>query len=239
MDTDYLISAIDDFVTFAKSSTASEELVHPRADRCRTIAGMLRPDLVDAFQPLPIARSNLAPGRSPWTRALSAAAVLRMHILEDAQLQAALGPAGPALAAGALHPWVWTAASTHWDAGHHDVAVREAARAVLVHLREMAGFPDTDGLKLVNELFSSKDPTSDHPRLRASRPVGATDDTVDNIQSGLASLGRACVRLIRNVHTHDDVILGTTDALEMLATLSLFARQLDDVVLVLAADRTG
>lgn len=224
MDTEYLVQTIDQFITVAERRTASTATVYPHADRCRAIAESLRPDLTDAFNPLPIARSNLSPGRNPWSGAISAAAVLRDHILESDRIQRALGPSGPQLSSSSLHEWVWSAAAPHWDAGHHAVAVREAARAVLVHLREKAGYPSMDGFRLINALFSDRGPTLDEPRLRTWRPAGATEETAINLHEGLASLGRGCVRFIRNVTQHHDGELDEVEALEMLATLSLFAR---------------
>lgn len=228
MDTDYLLTKIDEFIELAETARGRPDDISVLADQLNIIAAKIRPDLA-SFGPSPAGRNQ----PESWKFAQRRARILREFILVRGRLSAALkdeeqGPVGPSIEARSLHPWVWNAAAAHWDQGHHQVAVREAARALLVHLREYVGSPDWDGQALINLLFSDDPASPDTPRLRTWRPAGATEDTQTNLHRGTASLGRACVALIRNVELHGETGNDERTALEMLATLSLFARRVTD-----------
>lgn len=68
---------------------------------------------------------------------LNAAEVRRLifELEEGIEVRERLGlsPSGPALAADALHPWVWEAARPHWEGGNYDAAVWAAAINVNTH----------------------------------------------------------------------------------------------------------
>lgn len=86
--------------------------------------------------------------------------------------------------------------------------------------------------KLVQDTFSDSAPAPGHPRLRVQGDP--TSETVDSRQRGALQLGLACVSLIRNPASHEDVEWDEQLALEQLATLSVFARLVDECQVVTA-----
>jgi hypothetical protein len=68
------------------------------------------------------------------------------------------------------------------------------------------------------------------PRLRVS--CDPATETAQSRQRGALQLGLACVALIRNPASHEDKELDEQVALEQLATVSLFARVVDECQVV-------
>lgn len=181
------------------------------------IARRLRPDLVQDLTP----QSGL---QYRWKPPLTAAIRLREWLNHNQDLQEALGPSGPSLATAAMHPRVWMVAAPHWD-DHPHVAVREAARAIAIFVRERVGRTDGDSdLAIVSDAFQPDPPIPGQPRLRVPLPPSATTNTETSLQKGVQAFARGCMQAIRNVHIHDDVEIARDEALEMLAALSLLAR---------------
>jgi hypothetical protein len=144
-----------------------------------------------------------------------------------------LGPVGPKLAAANLHPWIWNAAVSLWDGGHRREAIQAAAQALLEqHLPAKLGIPPAKSAKdTVAQAFSTDPPAAGRPRLRLTDyPDGSPSWTSQN--EGARYLGMGCAQLIRNLATHVGTQANEQIALEQLATMSLFARIIDQATLV-------
>jgi hypothetical protein len=83
--------------------------------------------------------------------------------LDDVAMR--LRPEAPTLPADQLHPWVWDAARTFWDAGAHAVAVEQAAKSITAHTQQKTGCQLADD-DLMNQIWSDDPPKADRPRLR-------------------------------------------------------------------------
>lgn len=141
-----------------------------------------------------------------------------------------LGPRGPQLAATGLHHWVWDAAASFWDQKAYDVAVREAARALDLHLQTKLNRRDESGVSLVQQAFSLNEPNPGQPRLRFQGDFNK--ETWENLHRGAMRLGEACFLALRNPSIHEDLDLAPDHALEQLATLSLLARWIDEAEII-------
>ena len=152
------------------------------------------------------------------------------------ELDDILGPAGPRLAATHLHRWVWEPACTRWDAGQRRDAIQAAATSVFDHhlAAKLLRGPDTKGGRdLAGQAFSLQEPVPGSPRLRLpDYSTGSRSWT--SAHEGAMYLGQACAQMLRNLHTHNLTEPDEDRALEMLATLSLFARVVDEAVVVTA-----
>jgi hypothetical protein len=150
-----------------------------------------------------------------------------------AEIEICLGPDGPQLPADLLHAWVWEAARSLWDTRHYREAVQVAATSVNAHLQHIAGRRDVSDYRLVTELFSEKDPEVGRPRLRW--PGDPSDEQFRSMQAGLRGYGAGVFQCIRNPATHDLDELSEQDALERLASLSLFCKWVGACKVVRAA----
>ncbi len=152
------------------------------------------------------------------------AAVKGLGILEDQEeVEANLSAAGPVLAATGLHPWVWDAASTFWDAGHHRQAVEQAARSVTAHTQAKVGRRDIADDDLMSQVFTSDPPKADAPRLRF--PGDRDTPTWRSRQRGALAFAQGCYFGIRNPATHEhELDWPEQEALEYLAAFSVLAR---------------
>lgn len=130
---------------------------------------------------------------------------------------------GPALAADALHSWVWKAAQPHWESDNHDAAVWAAAINVNTQLKTKAERPDLGESKLVQEAFGTSAPEPGKVRLRLCDD--SNPDLFKDRHIGAITLGKGLFSGVRNPLNHvgaDD--LSEQEALETLAAWSLFAR---------------
>lgn len=132
----------------------------------------------------------------------------------------------PKIAANTLHPWVWDAARPHWQSGNHDAAVWAAAINVNTTLQSKVHRPGLGEVKLVQEAFSTKPPEAGRARLRLcdeSNPALFNDRHI-----GAISLGTGLFLGVRNPLNHVGAAdLSEHEALETLASWSLFARWVD------------
>ena len=141
------------------------------------------------------------------------------------EIQAFLGPTGPAVSADALHPWVWQAAASFWDAGQYAVAVEQAAKSLTAHIQQKSGSNLFDR-ELAAEVFSPKEAAR---RTRRWLPGDRTVDTWKSRQDGLHSMAMGSFAGIRNVVAHsDEPGWSQQEALEYLAVLSTVARWTDE-----------
>jgi hypothetical protein len=131
---------------------------------------------------------------------------------------------------------VWEPASSRWDAEQRRDAIQAAATNVFDnHLSaKLQRGPDPKGGKdLAGQAFTTKDPEANAPRLRLPGYVQGDKDWI-SAHEGAMELGQACAQLIRNLKTHSLTEPPEDEALEMLATLSLFARLVDEAQVVTA-----
>ena len=111
-----------------------------------------------------------------------------------------LRPEAPTLPADQLHPWVWDAARTFWDAGAHAVAVEQAAKSITAHTQQKTGCQLADD-DLMSQVWSDEPPSAARPRLRF--PGDRSAKTWQSRQRGARSLAQGCYGGIRNVVAHD------------------------------------
>lgn len=134
-----------------------------------------------------------------------------------------LSPSGPALAADALHPWIWEAARPHWEGGNYDAAVWAAAINVNTQLKTKARRPDLGESNLVEAAFGISPPEEGKVRLRLCDETNPA--LFKDRHLGALSLGRGLFSGVRNPLNHVGAgDLTEQEALETLAAWSLFAR---------------
>ena len=142
----------------------------------------------------------------------------------DPEIQAILGPQGPKLAAGNMHPWVWDHAAGLWEAGNPREAVRAAAVAIFdFHLPTTLAVPKDTNPEAMAGAFKTDPPAPGQPRFRVEGFSEGTED-YRNVQQGAQHLGLACAKLVRNLSAHTVEDHDEDEALEELAMLSRFAR---------------
>ena len=112
-----------------------------------------------------------------------------------------LRPEAPTLPADQLHPWVWDAARTFWDAGAHAVAVEQAAKSITAHTQQKTGYQLADD-DLMSQVWSDEPTKADRPRLRF--PGNRNAKTWQSRQRGARSLAQGCYGGIRNVVAHEN-----------------------------------
>jgi hypothetical protein len=150
-----------------------------------------------------------------------------LGVLNDREaVAAALMPEAPVLPADRFHPWVWDSARTLWETRHYRQAVQTVWTAINAKIQDKVQRRDVSDTKLVQDTFSESAPVPGKPRLRVQGDP--TTETVQSRQRGALQLGLACVSLIRNPASHEDVELDEQLGLEQLATLSVFARVVDE-----------
>lgn len=147
------------------------------------------------------------------------------------EIQEMLGnPArSPQLAAGEMHHLVWQAASAQWTLGQVHEAVLASAKAVNSMLQSKVGRRDLSEVKLTQEAFSERPPQAGKPRLRFTHI--ADKQTSESTRQGVMAFGVGCFQAIRNPLGHlpnDELELSEQEGLERLASLSLFARWIEE-----------
>jgi len=142
------------------------------------------------------------------------------------------GTSAPTMAADAMHPLVWDAASKLWSNGHHGQAVQRAATFLNAHVQDLVGRHDVSDNTLMAQVFSPSPPEEGKPRLRW--PGEDTNLTVKAMRSGTLQFAQGCFMAIRNPATHGTDEANRQEALEQLAVLSTLARWIDKCELVKA-----
>lgn len=140
------------------------------------------------------------------------------------------GTTAPTMAADALHPLVWEAASKLWSDGHHGQAVQRAATFLNAHVQDLVGRHDVSDAALMAQVFSPSAPEEGRPRLRW--PGEDTNLTVKAMRQGTLQFAQGCFMAIRNPATHGTDEANRQEALEQLAVLSTLARWIDKCELV-------
>jgi hypothetical protein len=167
----------------------------------------------------------------PWHPARDTAIRLRTIVVSQAEVDAALGPGGPQLAASGLHPGVWGAAAQLWDNGHLREAVQAAATHIELTLKAKIDRRDLTGKDLPIEAFKLDPPKPGERRLRFT----AHQEGSANYKSrheGAMFFGAGVMQAIRNPATHDLAQPDEQVALEYLAALSVLARWIDGATVV-------
>ena len=137
-----------------------------------------------------------------------------------------LRPEAPTLPADQLHPWVWDAARTFWDAGAHAVAVEQAAKSITAHTQQKTGCQLADD-DLMSQIWSDEPPKVGRPRLRF--PGDPSTKTWQSRQRGARALAQGCFGGIRNIAAHEHAPDWPQQlALEYLACLSVLARWINE-----------
>jgi hypothetical protein len=82
---------------------------------------------------------------------------------------------------------------------------------------------------LIGHVFDPREPGPGEVRLRIPGYPPGTREWID-LYEGLREFGKGCYRVIRNLTTHDLNEPNAPVALEALASLSFFARRVDDAL---------
>jgi hypothetical protein len=165
-----------------------------------------------------------------WREQREAAQLCRAQMQAQADVDRFLKDPGPSLAATSMHPWVWDAAKSAWEAGNFDDALDAAARNISSRLRAKVARRDIGEADLASQVFSDKpaDETNQRLRLPLDPSLGAKTET--SIYAGIIAFGRGLFQAVRNPLAHEApgaVQLTEQEALESLASFSLLARWID------------
>lgn len=146
-------------------------------------------------------------------------------ILRSKEIEDNLDPVGPALSSKLLHEWIWLPAKQLWSDGYYREAVQAAATKLDTQIQILLNRRDVTGRDLLNQAFSSQDPTPENPRFSLANQENDPSDR--SYFEGMRTLGYACFALARNLTTHQLQTLDEHEALELLAMMSYFARQIE------------
>ncbi|MGV9772618.1 TIGR02391 family protein [Streptosporangium sp. NPDC003464] len=197
-----------------QATEEAEQLVLRLSPTAHTIMQRLDPELVARYS-----------WDNRWEVRQHANVALGM-LLDLREVEENLGPKGPSIHASQLHPWVWDAASTFWDAGHHREAVEQAARAISAHAQAKLGRKDISEGNLLKQGFTREDPRPGAPRFRF--PGDRNTETWRSRQEGAVAFASGCFTGIRNVAVHQHTLdWDEQEALEYLAAFSVLARWID------------
>jgi hypothetical protein len=106
-----------------------------------------------------------------------------------------LTTAAPKLADDGFHPWVWLAAASLWDTGHHRAAVQAAATSVDLHLQALVGRRDVTGTALAREALGAEAPVPSQPRLQV--PGDRNAKSWKSRQAGWRDFAAGCFEAVR------------------------------------------
>ena len=132
-----------------------------------------------------------------------------------------LGPQGPVLAAGGLHPWVWNAAVDLWDNGHYKQAVIGAWNEVELQTQRKLDRLDLNGKDLYSRAFNTTTGKLRFVHIEQETDDGKTIPDWISAHEGAMHFGMGCAQGIRNLQTHSTEDLNEEGALEYLASLSV------------------
>jgi hypothetical protein len=155
-----------------------------------------------------------------------------MGRLGDLQIIESLKPQGPQLNATGLHPWVWDAAASLWNTGHHRQAVSAAAGALSAQTQALLDRSDVNDQELMKEAFSLNDPAQRVARLRVASDMTNKFDRA--LQQGALNFAQGIYGVIRNPAAHETEEWDEQEALEKLTTLSVLARMIQAAEIVKA-----
>lgn len=206
----------DDYLTLAKRPATDRQQVMQQWAVVRDIVDEVYPD----WQDQEMVHVDYEFGKQR-DAAIAALARLRRH----AEIQKNMTAVNAVLSSDQFHPWVWTeAVRTRWARGGYDDAVLAASREINEQLRRLAGHDELGETKLVAELLG---PNPKPGRIQLVASSELDPDTARSVQDGTLALGRACFLLARNSRSHRTEETDRQYALEHLAMLSAFAREVE------------
>jgi len=162
--------------------------------------------------------------RENLPRALSTLKTIRDYFtetLEDAGVSGSQKPI-KAYEGLELHPVIAKAASGLFKDGHYASAVEDAVKALNALVRMNSGIDDQDGTKLMEKVFSPKNPV-----LKINELVTQSD--LDE-QRGFMNMFSGAVSGLRNPRAHEIIKDDPEMALEFIAFISLLAKFADKSV---------
>jgi uncharacterized protein (TIGR02391 family) len=118
-----------------------------------------------------------------------------------------------------LHPFLVEACGRLWSDGHYAEAVRKAAVALEVLVKERAGYHEKTGVQLMSHVFSPENP------LLAFNSLADQSDLDE--QKGMMMLFQGIVAAFRNPRSHKLVEDSATGAQEAISLMNVLARRLD------------
>lgn len=233
MNTKWAIEQLDDFikattVTYVPSppgsmgfhsynTAGSEDEVVKRAQVVEQILDRVVPGWRSEIQ---------KKDRQKWSVHYEASIRAREGLLRADEVRKNLGEDAPDLSAAALHPWIWSGASSLWQSGHYREAVGGAIRKLNAETQNKVGRRDASETDLFKQAFTMDGPKPGKARLRRLKDDGS--DTYRSVQRGAMSLAEGVFAGIRNPLSHEvDQELSEQEALEYLAALSVLARWVD------------
>jgi uncharacterized protein (TIGR02391 family) len=170
-----------------------------------------------------------------WREQREGAILCLAQLRAQAELNEHLGSSGPKLPATDMHPWIWDAAKSAWEADNYEDAVDAAARNLNSHTRKKVGRKDIGEGDLIAQLFSDKAADENNPRLRLELPDDLGTSTERNLYGGIIAFGKGLFQAVRNPLAHeapDAMEMTEQEALECLAALSLLARWIDRAAVI-------
>ncbi|RDI25444.1 TIGR02391 family protein [Lentzea flaviverrucosa] len=227
MDIDWIQQKLEEFIELCEESLELRPMndcmpaLRRREATVRAIMNAMAPSLAERFT-LEWMEDNQAPefeAKAQAERCLGLA-------LDRGEWAIRLAPDSPSLSADKFHPWVWDSAKTLWSSQHFRQAVQAAATSINAKLQQKVGRRDLSDVKLIQDVLSDRAPEPGKPRLRL--PGDPTDESIQSRQRGALQLGQGCIWVIRNPASHEDEEWDEQIALERLATLSVFARLVDE-----------
>jgi len=225
MDVSWMRQKLEEFIAVAKQSVEAS-----RRDDFSFLAELRRREyavkqILKSLDPR-LATFEVDEGYAPEFEAMGQAERGLGVLADREEVASRLMPESPVMPVNRLHPWVWDSARTLWETHHYRQAVQTAWTAINAKIQDKVQRRDVSDTKLVQDTFSESAPAPGKPRLRVQGD--STTETVQSRQRGALQLGLACVSLIRNPASHEDTELDDQIALEQLATLSVFARVVDE-----------
>lgn len=163
---------------------------------------------------------------SDWTFHREWASRCRAALEREEELAERLGDGAPEMDASNLHPWVWDSAAALWRTEHFALAVGQAAMRVNAETQAKAGRRDLSETDLFNQVFSTKEPKTNEPRLRLMANDGSK--IYESVHRGARALAEGLYAGIRNPIAHEvGTVSPEQNALEHLAGFSILARWVD------------
>jgi uncharacterized protein (TIGR02391 family) len=118
-----------------------------------------------------------------------------------------------------LHPIIREACTSRFLSKHYADGVQRAATALRDYVRKRSGLRNLDGVDLMSQAFSAKDPVLVVANLDSR--------TGQSVQLGTMQLAQGAMAALRNPPAHERLDLDPAEAMTMVATLSLIARRVE------------
>jgi uncharacterized protein (TIGR02391 family) len=234
MNTEWVIEQLDDFI---KATAVTYVPSPPNSIGFHSYKTAIPDDeIVKRAQVIEQILDRLVPGwrseikkkdRQKWSVHYEASIRAREALLRADEVRKNLGEDAPDLSAAALHPWIWSGASSLWQSGHYREAVEGASKKLNAETQNKVGRRDVSETDLFKQAFSMDEAKPCKSRLRRMKDDGS--DTYKSVQRGAMALAEGIFAGIRNPLSHEArQELLEQEALEYLAALSVLARWVDE-----------